>query len=275
MKLSLFTSKTVFLFLFAFILPLTVSAAAQKSNNYTIGSEDILEIIVLGQQDLHRTIEVAQNGTISFPLIGEIQASGRTIYELENDIAKKLAVGKFLLHAQVSIKIKQYASLKAYILGEVKKPGQYILKGRTHVFALLSEAGGITEDAGRTVIIIRGGDNGSQSARKKEIQHLNMDEIAAGADPDSSYILPGDTVQIPKAQRFYVTGEVKKTGEYKWEKNLSVRRAIAMAGGVLPTGALNRTRIERVENDEVLVTQPELTEIVKPKDIIIIPQSYF
>jgi len=275
MKLSYFTSRRFSFFLFMLILPFSVSAAAQKSNNYTIGPEDILEIIVLGQQDLHRTVEVAQNGTISFPLIGEIQASGRTIYELENDIARKLAVGKFLLHAQVSIKIKQYASLKAYIFGEVKKPGQYFLKGPTHVFALLSEAGGLTEDAGRTVIIIHNTDNTSQSTGKKEIQNLDMDEIATGVTPDSSYIHPGDTVQVPKAARFYVTGEVKKAGEYKWEKNLSVRRAVAMAGGVLPTGALNRIRIERIENDKVLVTHPELTEIVQPKDIIIIPQSYF
>ena len=261
---------------------LCASDQLQKENNYTVGPEDVLEIRVLGQQELQRTVEVSQNGTVSFPLIGEIVAYGRTVFELENLIAKKLAEDKFLINAQVSIEVKRYGSLKVYILGEIKKPGRYFLKGRTHVFSLLAEAGGLTDDAGRNIVVIRGNAEKntdqaifSAQAAGNEIIYIDMDDITTGKNTNSFFILPGDTLQVPKAFRFYVTGEVKKTGEFKWEKQLSVRRAIAMAGGPTKTGAPDRIRIQRFENGAEIEFHPLMTDMVKPKDIIIIPQSYF
>lgn len=112
--------------------------------NYTIGPEDVLEILVLGQQELGRTVEVSQDGTISFSLIGKVVACGRTPFELEKDIARKLAEEKYLLDAQVSIEVKQYGSLKVYLLGEVKNLGRYFMKGRTHIFSILAIVGPVT-----------------------------------------------------------------------------------------------------------------------------------
>lgn len=274
---SLNISQLVTVFLLVFIPSvLHASSELQKENNYTAGPEDVLEIRVLGQQELQRTVEVSQNGTISLPLIGEVVAYGRTLFELENLIAKKLAEDKFLINAQVSIEVKRYGSLKVYILGEIKNPGRYFLKGRTHVFSLLAEAGGLTDDAGRKIVVIRGNvENNTDQTVDNVVFDIDMDDITTGKNMNSSFILPGDTLQVPKAPRFYVTGEVNKTGEFKWEKQLSVRRAIAMAGGPTSEGAPDRIRIQRFENDNEIEFHPQMTDMVEPKDIIIIPQSYF
>ena len=289
-----FVCKILFILL---CLPVFATAdKTEKKVDYTIGSEDVLYIQVLGQKDLQRTVEVSQEGTISFPLLGKISVLGRTTYELENDIANKLATEKLLLGAQVSIEVKQYGSQKVYLLGAVKKPGHYFLKGKTHIFAILAEAGGVTNDAGRTITLIRGNAgsnikksifgrqsihprktkivNGVQSIEGKEIITIDLDDLTQGR-LGYSYVLPGDIIKVPEAPKFYVTGEVKKSGEFKWEKQLSVRRAIAMAGGPTKSGSIGRTTIQRFENGTEIELKPEMTDMIQPKDIVIIPQSYF
>ncbi len=254
---------------------------AEKANenaDYTVGPEDILDVRVLGQPELHRTVEVSQEGIISFPLIGKIKASGRTLFELEEDIAHKLAENKYLIGAQISIEVKRYGSMKVFLLGEVKKPGRYFLKGKTHIFDILAEAGGLTDDAGRTIVILRSGKAGPGAVGQKsgrEIVTVDLDDIIQGKTPENSYVKPGDIIQVPAAPHFYVTGEVRKPGEYKWEKHISVRRAIAMAGGPTDAGAIGRTTIQRFKNGSEVELEPQMTDIVKPEDIIIVPQSYF
>jgi polysaccharide export outer membrane protein len=80
---------------------------------------------------------------------------------------------------------------------------------------------------------------------------------------------------VSKAPRIFITGEVNKPGEYKWEKGLTVHRTVSLAGGPTKKGALNRVKVARTENGKEKIFKVDLDEIIMPDDIIQVPESYF
>ena len=252
----------------------TATSSVDK-DHYIVNPEDILNIQVWGQEDMKRSVEVSGEGEITFPPIGKVRAAGLTITQLEFSIAEKLKNQGLLVNPKVSVDINRYGSLKAFIMGEVAKPGRYFLKGKIHILALISEAGGLTESAGNTAIIIRNNAHSSEGSSAKNIIKIDIDNVASGQNFHESFVLPGDTVQIPKAENFYVTGEVKNPGQFKWEKGITVRRALAMAGGPTAQGAPNRITIQRLIDGKEKDIHPRMTDLVKPRDIIDIPDSFF
>jgi len=107
-----------------------------SGKDYIIGPEDVLDIQVWGNDDLKRTVEVSQEGAFTFPLVDKVYAKGLTVFELEQQLKKRLADG-YLKDPQVTISVSKYNHRKVIILGEIKKPGSYVIKGRTHVLALI------------------------------------------------------------------------------------------------------------------------------------------
>lgn len=132
--------------------PVAGSGAASASNltptteDYRIGSQDLLELQVFGVPDLNRTVRVNSRGFISLPLIGMVQASGLTSEQLEASLADKLAES-YLQNPQVSIFIKEYTSQRVTVEGAVKKPGVYPIKGKTTLLQALAVAEGLTSVA--------------------------------------------------------------------------------------------------------------------------------
>jgi polysaccharide export outer membrane protein len=127
-----------------FSISSTLSSAESLPNkDYIIGPEDVLDIQVWGNDDMHRVVEVSKEGAFTFPLIDKVQAAGLSVFEIENVLKKRLAEGYFV-SPQVTITVSKYKSQKVILLGEVKKPGSYIIKGNTHILELISEAEGLT-----------------------------------------------------------------------------------------------------------------------------------
>ena len=123
-------------------------SALERANmvvqDYQIGPHDLLEIEVFRVEEFSRTVRVNSRGSISLPLLGSIEAAGKSSHELENFIAKKLQ-DNFLQEPHVSVFIKEYASQKVTLEGEVQKPGLYALTGRTTVLQAIAMAEGLTE----------------------------------------------------------------------------------------------------------------------------------
>jgi polysaccharide biosynthesis/export protein len=253
-----------------------------SGKEYIIGPEDVLDIQVWGNDDLKRTVEVSQEGAFTFPLIDKVYAKGLTVFELEQQLKKRLAEG-YLKDPQVSITVSKYKNKKVIILGEVRKPGSYVIKGRTHILEFISEAEGLTDRAGSIITIVRpqlspGNDNSSplpEDAKGSKTIEVNLDNMTAGASDDSFFVQEGDSIYISKAPPIFVTGEVNKPGEFKWEKHLSVHHAISLAGGPTRKGALNRVKIYRSENGKEKRFKPSLSDEVMPYDIVQVPESYF
>jgi polysaccharide biosynthesis/export protein len=165
-----------------------LKGASPGSPSYKIGTLDLLEVAVYKVPDLTRTVQVAENGAINLPLIGETNVAGMTAQELERDLAKKLGE-KYLQKPQVSVSVKEFNSQRITIEGAVKKPGVYPLKGRTTLLQLIAQTEGLTEVAENEVALVRF-TNGKRVAAKYDI-----DQVRSGASEDPT-LLTGDMIIV-------------------------------------------------------------------------------
>lgn len=274
------TSILLWMIALSIVLTAPSSIARDQSiDEYKVGAGDVLNIQVWDNDDLNRTIEVSQDGSFSFPFIGKVNASNLSVFQIERLLIQKLSEG-YLVAPQVSITVEEYNNQKVFLLGEVARPGSYTLKHRCHLLELISEAGGFTEKRSTTCIIVRPEAKGEKNqpksihnAEKSEIIRINLDELISGEV--SFFILPGDSIYIGKSEKIYVTGEVMSPGKLKWEKGLTVREAVSLAGGGTPKASVNRILIIRNENGAETKIKPDLGDPVLPNDIIKVPASLF
>jgi polysaccharide biosynthesis/export protein len=157
----------------------TSAVGAYKGvSEYRIGPQDLLEISVFQVAELNRTVRVNTTGDISLPLVGVMKAGGRTVQELEADIAKSLDA-KFLQNPQVTVFVKEFTSQRVTLEGAVKKPGIYPLTGRTSLLQAIAMAEGLDQLADlRGIIIFRTVDGKKMGAR------FDIKAIRSGAAPD-------------------------------------------------------------------------------------------
>ena len=117
------------------------------TQDYIVGEGDVLRITVYDHDDLTTTARVSGDGMINFPLIGQVNVKGLTLSQITKQISALLADG-YIVNPQVNIFIQEFRSKKAFIMGEVNRPGLYVLAGQTTFLALLSQAGGLTKHFG-------------------------------------------------------------------------------------------------------------------------------
>jgi len=154
------------------------SGAYTGVSEYHIGAQDLLEISVFQVADLNCTVRVNSGGQISLPLIGEVQAGGKTVQEVEKDIAAKLAAG-YLQNPQVSVFVKEFTSQRVTVEGAVMKPGIFPLTGRTTLLQAIAMAEGAGPLANlQGIVIFRTVDGKKMAAR------FDLKAIRAGRAPD-------------------------------------------------------------------------------------------
>ena len=133
----------------------SASGAYKGATDYRIGAQDLLAISVFGVQELNKEVRVNSNGQISLPLIGGVMAGGRTIPELEDDLAKKYSTG-YLQNPQVSVFVKEFTSQRITLEGAFNKPGIYPITGRTTLLQGVAIGGGLNDqlaDPGGIVVM--------------------------------------------------------------------------------------------------------------------------
>jgi polysaccharide export outer membrane protein len=133
----------------------SASGAYQGGSDYRVGAQDLLEISVFGVKDLEKEVRVNSNGQISLPLIGGVMAGGKTIPELEAELARKYADG-FLQKPQVSVFVKEYTSQRITLEGAINKPGIYPITGKTTLLQAIAIGGGLNDqlaDLGGVVVM--------------------------------------------------------------------------------------------------------------------------
>jgi polysaccharide biosynthesis/export protein len=255
-----------------FMLILLCFSHAASGNDYIVGAEDVLKITVYNHPELTTTERVSGEGIITLPLIGEIKVAGLTTDEAARKIAGGLADG-FIINPNVSVFVLEFRSKKAIIMGQVNKPGIYMLSGNTTFLQLLSLAGGLTRDAGSKATVKRnsaGPDNeGIITIDLKKL--IELGEISLDLR-----LVEGDNVYVAKAGVFYITGEIKNPAAYKHEEGLTLLQAMTMGGGLTEKAAPKRIRIIRkTEKKENVIERAGMDEPVLPDDIIIVPESFF
>lgn len=251
----------------------TSSVSALAADDYVVGAEDVLKITVYNHPELTTTERVSGEGIITLPLIGAVKVAGLTTDRVAKQIAEQLADG-FIIDPNVSVFVAEFRSKKTIIMGQVNKPGIYMLSGNTTFLELLSQAGGLTKDAGFKATIKR---KSAEAAKEDGMIAIDLRKLIEQGDISLDVpLMDGDNIYIVKAGVFYITGEIKNPAAYKHEEGLTVIKAVTMAGGFTEKASPGRCRIIRkVDSKEQVIERVGTDEPVYPDDIIIVPESFF
>jgi polysaccharide export outer membrane protein len=159
--------------------------------DYRIGPEDVLDISVWKEEGLKKEVLVRPDGGIAFPLVGDLQAAGKTAQELQREIVRRLE--KYIPDAVVSVAVLKVASNKIYVIGRVNKPGEYITGRYVDVLQALSMAGGLTPFASEDNIKIVRKEQG-----KEVVFRFRYSQVKNGTDLEQNIVLKGgDVVVVP------------------------------------------------------------------------------
>lgn len=259
--------------------------------DYKIGPDDLIEISVFEEEKLNKTVRVSSQGNISLPLIGVLRVKGLSASELEKEVRDLLAE-KYFNDPHVSVFIKEYRNQRISMMGAVLKPGVYDVTGQKTVLDLLSLSGGLRDDAGPLLFLIRPpGLKEVTSKKEKESDDqktktfiVDLEELLMKANLTLNLsLLHGDVVNVPSAGKFFVGGEVKKPGGFPLSRRMTVSQAIATAEGLKPQASGSETKIFRYSGKgtekEVLTVNvyavqkgEEEDPYLKENDIIIVPR---
>jgi len=243
---------------------------------YVIGAADVLEIQVWDNKDLNQVVFVRPDGKISLPLIGETQAGGQTVQQLQDALAE--AYTKTVKGANVTVLVKEIKSRAVYFIGGFAKPGLEQLTRELTLLQAISIAGGLLQTAD--------GENGFVLRGDQRIP-IDFTRLVQKGDVNQNLKLEvGDSIVVPLADSVYLHGEVKGPGAIKSTSDLTVLRAISQVGGVTPLAATSRVEILRLQGDKKERIKVNLDKMrqspdenpdvrLKPNDIIFVPQRLF
>lgn len=184
-------SKTACLFLIIILMASSVVRAAEGDKDYVIGPGDILDISVWKDETLTKSVVVLTDGKISFPLIGEVVAGGKTVVQLKKEMEEKIS--PYVPNVTLSLEVKQVNSMLIYVIGRVNTPGRFILNMNVNVLQALAMAGGCNPFAKRNQIKVF-----RQEGDKTHIFSFEYDGVVDGKHLEQNIMLKrGDVVVVP------------------------------------------------------------------------------
>jgi polysaccharide biosynthesis/export protein len=270
-------SRWVFVLLAAaLVFPAGVMA---QDHDYVIGIDDVLHVIVWDNKDLEQDVVVRPDGKISYPLAGELQASGLTVPQLADVLKERLTAS--VKNPNVSVMVKEVRSFRVHVLGRVAKPGVYPIKSGTPVLQALALAGGTTDNADLpAAYIIRG-----QEKLPVDLRRLVQDgEVAKNLhlQTDDTIVVPeisiGQNPQEMFNKRIYLLGKVVKPGVYTIKQDVPLLHALFLAGGVadgadMASAFVVRGKDRMPVNLWKLIQKGDLTQnlTITHEDTIVVP----
>jgi polysaccharide export outer membrane protein len=253
--------------------PAGIPAPADSVGPLTpLGPGDSVTMHVFGQPDMDTVLGVADDGSIRVPLAGAVPVAGLSPENAARRVERAFKDGGFFVDPHVTLTVTQSLSQRVSVLGEVKTPGRYPVDAKTTIIDLLAQAGGQTELASDTVYVLRADASGTIKRYPVNLKGLE----GTGPTTPTQLLRAGDSVYVPRAEQFFILGEVQKPAMYKLEPNLTVIQAISVAGGVTAKGSDRRVEIKRVgKNGEQVVVKAKPNDLVQPDDVIRVKESIF
>lgn len=283
-----------------------VHASDVKQGDYTIGSGDLLGIDVFDVPELSRDARVNETGYISLPLLpSKIKASGLTPYQLQDKLAELLQTNGLVSTPQVTVMVKEQHSQPITVIGAVKTPMVIQALRRTTLLQALSQAGGIGDDAGSTVVITRSAPESTTTSPASSASDssdpaddallvpaqtftINLADLLESGD--SRFDIPlvgGDVVSVPRAGIIYVVGAVQHPGGFLLQNDLdhmTMLKMLALAGGTTSVAKTNKTVILRRnlstgQRDQVPIDLGKIMHLksqdiqLEANDILFVPDS--
>ena len=255
---------TAILLALGILVALMVPGAARAQDaGYVLGPDDTVQVVVYGQTEFNITTRIKSDGTIVMPLIGSVKASGLTNLGLAAAITNALEKGGLLKSPIINVEILNYVSKTVNIAGKVTAPAILPLDRPYHVLEALLKAGWV-RDAGAAYVLLRR--PGQQEIR------LEVDDLVRGGADKDPLLRPGDTLFVPDADLAYLTGQITRPGPFAITPNMTIRQALASAGGVTASGSSNKVGLVRGSAKEV---DSDTTQLVQKNDVIIVKERLF
>ena len=269
----------------ALLLPFLATAGHTqgKDPGYRIGPRDLLAVRVDEDTKLNGERRVGEDGTLNLPLLGDVPVSGKTTAEV-SAVLKKLLEEKYMQRASVDVQVVEFRSRPIAVIGAVKQPGNLGFSGRWTLLEALTAAGGLAENHGNVVHVLRRADNGLTDQVT-----INLDDLMLRGDPKVNLpIVSNDLINVPGTVELtiYCLGQVGRPGalEFKSNERISVLSAIAHAGG-LTDRASSKILIKRAAGTsgarEITVNYKKIVAGKEPDielrqgDVLIVEESFF
>ena len=230
-----------------FLLTSMIAAYAQV---YRLGPDDQIMVRALHVPEIpDRPIRIGADGTIQLPLVGRVAAGGMTTRDLEGELARSLKT--YVEEPEVSVELVEQRSQPVSVLGAVKTPGSYQLRGSKSLIEALSLAGGTDAEAGYTIRIERRLSQGVlplPDAKQDSSGEFTFADVNLQQQSNLA-IKPFDVITVPRAKMIYVIGEVHKPGGFvlREAEHMSVLQALALAEGMSHTAGGKGARVMRPE----------------------------
>jgi polysaccharide export outer membrane protein len=262
-----------------------------------VGPGDLIEVSVFEVEELSKLrLRIPARGVISVPLVGQIQAAGRTATELEDEVRTRLQQ-KFMHNPQVAVFVHEHNSQRVTVMGAVRRGGVITLNRQLRLADALATAEGLADDADHIVYVIRRVPAGtlnqigatrasvkgaaappdappgaaspppSDTKAKEEVMvPIDLLELADGRDELNIPLRPGDVIHVPRAGSFYVGGSVERPGSFLLRGKTTLQQAVLAAGGVKDVADWTDVRLyRRAPSGQVEVTTVDLNAVEEGK----------
>jgi len=272
-------------------------ASDVKQGDYVIGSGDLLAIEVFDVPELSREVRVNETGYIFLPLMpSKVRAAGLTPYQLQDKLAELLQTNGLVSTPQVTVSVKEQHSQPITVIGAVKSPMVIQALRRTTLLQALSQAGGISEEAGSTVVVTRNAaevsdpldaDDASAPPAPQTFT-ISLADVLESADPRFNIpLVGGDVVSVPRAGIIYVVGAVNRPGGFLLQNDLdhmTMLKMLSLAGGTTNTAKMKnavilRKNLDTGKRDQVPVDLNKVMHLktqdvqMEANDILYVPDS--
>ncbi len=248
-----------------------------------VGPGDLLYLSVTNWTEATRSYRIAQDGTISFPMLGHsLQVSGLSAPEIEKTISGTLTKEKILVNPIVTVNVVEYRSKAVEVAGAVHHPLTFQAIGHVRLLDAISRAEGVSPEAGTEVLLYRSAENGGSG----EVQHISLKHLIDGSDPSLNQVLHGgEQITIPQAGKLYILGNVKLPGAYAITEaeGMTVLKALALCQGMLPyshnSAIIFRPKKDSTQREELTVSVKEIVKHHSPdvalnaNDILYFPDN--
>ncbi len=228
------------------------SRPSQDNQPYRVGAGDVIRVDVAGRTDVSGSFTVAEDGTVTIPMVGSVRVQGRTANEIRSDLSRRVSLFD-RSSPVVTVTVAEYKSRKIFVLGAVLLPGIYAFAEMPTVWDAIAEAGGPLDDANLGAVELIPGE-GTDGRRTQVIDIASaIRETRTDALP---LLRPGDTVRVPRgstASTIQLMGAIVRPGSLPFDQAPDLVSAVVRSGG--PTGDAELDKVQVIRKNGQRVTR--------------------
>ncbi len=245
---------------------------AASSNDYRLGSGDVVRISVFQNPELTLETRVSESGVVSYPLLGNIKIGGLAASQAEKLIADGLRSGNFVKQPQVAVLVVQVRGNQVSVLGQVNRPGRFPIEvSDMRLSDVLASAGGVAPTGADFVTVV-----GSRGGAPYRVE-VDLPKVFASSNRAGDIVLQnGDVVFVERTPMIFIYGEVQRPGTMRLERGMTVLQALAAGGGLTQRGTEKGMRIHRKNPEgKVQVLQLAMDDALRDGDVVYVRESLF